>query len=202
MKKTLLILAIFIASIGFASAQVLPQFQVGLKGGLNFLSLNTNSASSNFSSSNQSGYLAGVWFRFGALGFNIQPEGYFSSKTVQLAGGENQTFKSLDVPLLFGGKVGALGFGVRFYAGPVASFIIDKGQSFSDAAGDITSLQFKDQSFAVTGGIGIDVKRFSLDVRYEHGYTDHPYFDPSTNTVQTTKLNMFNVTLGISLVKL
>jgi hypothetical protein len=201
MKKTLLILAVFTASISFASAQVLPQFQVGLKGGLNFESL-SNNVGSNFSSGNQAGYLAGIWLRFGALGFNIQPEGYFSSKTIELTNGDKQTFKSLDVPLLFGGKLGALGFGVRFYGGPVASFIIDKGQTFTDATGDITSLQFKDQNFAGTGGIGIDVKRFSLDIRYEHGFTDHPYFDPSTNTIQTTKLNLFNVTLGVSLVKL
>lgn len=203
MKKTLLILAIFTASIGFASAQVLPQFQIGAKAGLNFMNLNTNSATSNFNSSNQAGYLAGIWLRFGALGFIIQPEGYYSSKTVSITddqGTVKQTFKSLDVPLLFGGKVGALGFGVRFYAGPVASFIIDKDQSFSDASQNAAALKFKDQNFAGTAGIGIDVKRFSLDVRYEHGFTDHPYGADSPQ--QTTKVNLFNVTLGISFVKL
>lgn len=198
MKKSLLTFLILVAAMKFASAQVLPSFSFGLKGGANFISL--SNSSSNFSSSNQAGYLGGIWARFGALGFNIQPEAYYSQKTIESAAGSKQTFKSIDVPLLFGGKVGAFGFGARFYAGPLASFIIDKGQSFSDGVGNITSLNFKNQNFAATAGIGLDVKRFSLDVRYEHGFTDQPYFDGQT--IRTTKVNLFNVTLAYALFKL
>src|ERR1700761_8483077 len=131
MKK--LLLTIIIAStIGFASAQILPSFQFGLKGGLNLSSLQ-NTASATFSSNNQAGYIAGLWARFGALGFNFQPEMYLTSKSVDITanGGETkQKFTSVDVPLLFGGKFGAVGIGGRFYTGPVISFAVNKDQNF------------------------------------------------------------------------
>ena len=122
MKKittTLLLSAVVYFS---ASAQLLPKFQFGVKGGVNLTSL---SKSGTFNSNNQAGYLGGIWMRFGALGFNFQPEAYITSKSVTVDG-SNAKFTSLDVPLLFGGKVGALGFGTRFYTGPVASFAINK----------------------------------------------------------------------------
>ena len=71
MKKFVLALSLIAASISFASAQIIPSFQFGIKGGVNLSSLNySNSA---FSSNNRAGYLGGLWARFGALGFNFQP---------------------------------------------------------------------------------------------------------------------------------
>src|ERR1700761_1260016 len=159
MKK--LLLTIIIAStIGFASAQILPSFQFGLKGGLNLSSLQ-NTASATFSSSNQAGYLGGIWARFGALGFNFQPEAYVTSKNVNLMDNGVQTqakFTSVDVPLLFGGKIGAFGLGARFYTGPVVSFAINKDQSYSTAASNIIKLNYKDQNYAWQVGAGVDIR--------------------------------------------
>jgi hypothetical protein len=42
-------------------------------------------------------------------------------------------FTSIDVPLLIGTKIGALGLGGRFYGGPVFSFTVNKDQSYSNA---------------------------------------------------------------------
>ncbi|HEX3385868.1 MAG TPA: outer membrane beta-barrel protein, partial [Mucilaginibacter sp.] len=148
MKK--LLLSLLVAAIAFtARAQVLPNFQFGLKGGVNLASISTDNVALNVN--NQAGYLAGAWARFGALGFNFQPEVYFTKKSVDItsSAGETQAnFTSLDVPLLFGAKVGALGLGARFYTGPVVSFAINKDQSFTQAASQAGSLNYKDQNFA------------------------------------------------------
>ncbi|MDB5088308.1 MAG: hypothetical protein JWR09_2302, partial [Mucilaginibacter sp.] len=72
MKKLILTLAIVTAALSFTSAQILPSFQFGIKGGVNLSKLNYSG--STFNSSNRAGYLGGLWARVGALGFNFQPE--------------------------------------------------------------------------------------------------------------------------------
>src|SRR5437588_2397299 len=142
MKKLILSSFIITSAIFTARAQVLPSVQFGIKGGLNLASIST-SASSSLSSSNQTGYLGGLWARFGALGFNFQPEVYFTRKSADITSNGVETkanFTSIDVPLLFGAKIGALGIGGRFYTGPVVSFAINKDQNISGAASSIYAL--------------------------------------------------------------
>jgi hypothetical protein len=198
MKKILLTLTIFTAAITFSSAQILPTFQFGLKGGMDLASLQST-ASATFSSSNQAGYLGGIWARFGALGFNFQPEMYITSKSVEVTSPGSQTsakFTSIDVPLLFGAKVGAVGVGGRFYTGPLVSFAIDKQQSFSNALGNIGSLNYQNQNFAWQFGAGLDIKKISIDLRYEAGITKQSY------ATGQTRINLFSLSLAYSLVKL
>lgn len=198
MKKIILTLVIFVATAGLASAQVVPSFQFGAKAGVNLSSL-SSSASATLGSSNQAGYLAGFWARFGALGFNFQPEMYITSKNIDVTfnGSEaKQKFTSIDVPLLFGGKVGALGIGGRFYTGPVVSFAINKDQSFTGAAGNALTLNYHDQNFAWQFGAGLDVKAISVDLRYEAGLTKQSYSGGQT------KVNLFNLSLAYRLAKL
>src|ERR1700712_375232 len=114
MKKIILTLTICSAFIGIASAQigpaVLPSFQFGIKGGVNLSAFPQNGI---YTNSNSAGYLGGFWARFGALGFNFQPELYLTGKDVKITdnnGNINKArFTSIDVPLLVGGKIGALG---------------------------------------------------------------------------------------------
>lgn len=114
MKKIILILTLSLATTIVASAQVIPSFQFGLKGGVNLASI---SKSGTFNSSNQAGYLAGLYARFGALGFNFQPEAYLTSKNVTV--GQTQAkFTSIDVPLLFGGKLELLALAPGFIPAP------------------------------------------------------------------------------------
>jgi len=198
MRKLLLTSIIFIVAVSFSSAQLLPSFQFGVKGGLNLSSLQATTAAT-FSSSNQAGYLAGFWARIGALGFNFQPEMYLTSKDVDVSanGGETTAkFTSIDVPLLFGGKIGAFGIGGRFYTGPLISFAINKDQNFSGAVDKATSLDYQDQNFAWQFGIGLDIKKISFDLRYEAGLTKQDYGSGQT------RVNLFNLTLAYSLFKL
>ena len=190
MKKFNLTLAICLAAISFASAQIIPKVQFGIKGGMNLSSL---SKSGTFSADNQAGYLGGIWARFGALGFNFQPETYVTSKNVTLTDNgvvTNAKFTSIDVPLLFGGKIGAFGFGARFYTGPVVSFAINKDQTYSSAASSITKLDYKDQNYAWQVGAGVDIRSLSVDLRYEAGLSKQTYGAGST------KINLFNLSLA------
>jgi hypothetical protein len=196
MKKWVLT-TVFLGFVYLASAQVLPSFQFGAKAGVN---LSAISANNTFSNSNTAGYLGGFWARFGALGFNLQPELYVTSKNIDVidgAGDENKAkFTSIDVPILFGGKIGAFGLGGRFYTGPVASFAVDKHQNISGAAGNAVHLNYKDANLAWQFGAGLDIKKFSIDLRYEAGVSDQPY--PNGHT----KINLFNLSLGYSIFSL
>lgn len=197
MKKILLIFTVVTLTANMASAQLLPSFQFGLKGGMNFASLSSSTAAT-FSSSNQSGYLGGLWMRFGALGFNFQPEIYATSKKVDFMnnGGETkQSFTSIDVPLLIGGKVGAFGIGGRFYAGPVVSFAVNKDQSFIDATQKAGTLNYHDQNYAVQAGVGLDIKKFSIDLRYEAGLNKQDLDG------YPTRINLFTLSIAYSLLK-
>jgi len=198
MKKLILTLITITAAFTFASAQIIPSFQLGIKGGLNLASL-SSSAGSTFNTSNRAGYLGGLWARVGALGFNFQPELYVTGKNVQITDNGTEVkakFTSIDVPLLFGGKIGAFGFGGRFYTGPLVSFAINKSQSFGTAIGNATSLDYKDQNYAWVFGAGIDIKNISVDLRYEAGLSKQTYGSSQT------KVSLFNLSLAIPLLKI
>ncbi|QHS57273.1 PorT family protein [Mucilaginibacter sp. 14171R-50] len=196
MKKLILTLGIALAVTTISNAQILPKVQVGIKGGVNLSSL--SNSGSTFSSENRAGYLGGLWARFGALGFNFQPELYITSKNVDINNSNgparNAKFTSIDVPLLLGGKIGAFGLGGRFYAGPLLSFAINKDNNFGSAVGSAARFDYKSSNFAITAGAGIDIRKISIDLRYEAGLTKQNYFDGSTN--YKTRVSLFNLSLG------
>ncbi|MGZ3889414.1 MAG: porin family protein [Mucilaginibacter sp.] len=198
MKKLVLSLFIITSVIFTAQSQILPNVQFGIKGGLNLASVSSNLGNT-FSSSNQTGYLGGVWARFGALGFNFQPEVYITKKSTDVTSNGVETkanFTSIDVPLLLGAKIGALGIGGRFYTGPVISFAINKDQSIVGASNALYAMQYKDQNYAWQFGAGLDIKAISFDLRYEAGLTSQSYQGSST------KLNLFSLTVAYRLIKL
>nr|WP_294944768.1 porin family protein [uncultured Mucilaginibacter sp.] len=199
MKKLILVLSIFLTGALTAQAQLLPNVQFGVKGGVNLTSL--SSGGSSLSSDNRAGYLGGFWARFGALGFNFQPEIYLTSKNVDINTSNstkaNAKFTSIDVPLLLGAKVGALGIGGRFYGGPLLSFAINKDNGFGSAVGNAARLDYKDSNFAIQLGAGLDIQKISVDLRYEAGLTKQNYFDGSTN--YKTRVSLFNLSLAYRL---
>src|SRR5690606_33348337 len=82
-------------------------------------------------------------------------------------------FSTMDVPLLLGTRVGAGPFGARIQLGPLISFVLDEENSFVEhisAAGDFK--EYKNQSFAINGGVGVDISKFTADLRFEHGLSD------------------------------
>ncbi|WP_114938532.1 MULTISPECIES: porin family protein [Mucilaginibacter] len=193
-KSILLIFSIFLLSIGVSKAQVIPSFSFGLKGGLNYSTFPSNGV---FNNDNKAGYQAGAWARIGGLGFIFQPELYFADKSVTVNNGgvsNKQSFKSFDVPLLIGAKVGALGLGGRFYGGPVLSFTTSKDNAFNDA----TALRYKDANYAIQVGAGVDISSFSVDLRYEGGLNKIPYGNDNSHT----RVSLFSLSLAYKLFSL
>lgn len=192
--KRITLAAFLVCCTFFAFGQVLPSFQMGIKGGFNLSKFSTENT---FASDNKAGYYAGIWTRIGAAGIHLQPELYLSGKNTTLKNGgvENEVkFTSLDVPVLVGTKIGAAGIGVRLNTGPVASFILSKEQSFNDAASNIFDGNFKDQAFAWQFGTGLDVGKLSVDLRYEMGLSKL-----NSTGYPETKLNIFTLGLGLKL---
>lgn len=167
MKKIILALTISIAIAFSTQAQLLPTFDLGVKGGLNFTSLKTDG--NYFSSDTKAGFLAGVWGRVGVLGLHVQPELYYTTKnsTLQADGQEEDVkFSTVDLPILLGTKFGLGGIGGRIQAGPLFSFIVDKDNPRNVFNEDVN---FKDRSSAFVAGAGLDIANLGIDLRYEFG---------------------------------
>lgn len=170
MKKSLLTLICLIVAISASQAQLLPSIKFGVKGALGFSSL--SSEGKLFNSDTKTGYQLGLWGRVGVAGFHVQPEAYYANKKVGVETEDQEgdaTFKSFDVPVLLGTKIGIGPIGFRIQAGPVFSFAQDGKVSFTTAT---DWDRYKKTSTGVIGGIGADISKFTVDLRYEHGLTD------------------------------
>lgn len=190
MKKSILTLICLIATIGISQAQLFPTFKVGLKGGLGFSSL--RSEGSFFNSDTKAGFQLGAWGRVGIAGFHVQPELYYASKKAGITkdGDEGDaTFKSMDMPILLGTRIGIGPIGARIQAGPVFSFAQDgKVVNLSEAT---NWGAYKKNSTGIIGGIGADISSFTVDLRYEHGLTN-------LNENGNQKIKMWTIGVGYS----
>lgn len=198
MKKIPLLLISAALLYGKVSAQTLPSFQFGVKAGTNLTSFSPSKGAGNLGGDNQAGYFGGIWATMGAVGVHFQPELYFAAKDFTLNADDGNKDKvrvrSLDLPLLVGTRIGALGFGAHFNTGPVFSYAISKDQTFSTDVAKVFSLDLKSANFAWQVGAGIDVKRFSLDLRYEAGLNSI-----STANGGSTHINLFELGLAYRL---
>lgn len=199
MKKTLLSICILISTVTFASAQLLPTFQLGIKGGLNFSSLKTDGEWLN--SSSRTGYQAGIWARIGGAGLHFQPELYITGKNAEakLTDANNAqvdlNFTSLDLPLLLGTRIGLGPIAARVQVGPVVSFLIDKDNSIFDGIAGVTRPgEYRNQSIALTGGVGVDIMKFRADLRYEHGLSNL-----TKDGAESQKISLWTIGVGYRL---
>ena len=199
MKKYFIIAFLVTATIFGANAQLLPSLQFGLKAGLNFSSLKSEEGNW-LDASTRTGYQAGVWARVGGAGVHFQPELYLTGKSTEakLVDPErdaegNITFTSLDLPLLLGTRIGLGPAGLRIVAGPVVSFVVDK--NIGESLQQVTEFsEYKNQAWAVTGGLGVDISNFRIDARYEHGLSEL-----SKNDSAPQKVNLWPVGVGYRL---
>src|SRR5690606_35564125 len=146
-----------------------------------------------FDSDTKTGYQLGLWGRVGVAGFHVQPEAYYASKKAGVkTEGENgeATFKSVDVPVLLGTRIGIGPIGFRVQAGPVFSFAQD-GKVNLKTATDWD--KYKKSSTGIIGGIGADISKFTVDLRYEHGLTNL-----SDNSTYNQKIRMWTVGVGFA----
>src|SRR5690554_1359076 len=131
MEKRILIMAILLLSVVGLQAQTVPGFQLGLKGAWNFSTLKSDD-NVWLSSSTKTGYQLGIWTRIGGV-VHVQPELYLTGKSSEASFQDNggsvtadMSFTTLDLPVLLGSRVGLGPVALRFQAGPLVSFVVDK----------------------------------------------------------------------------
>ena len=171
MKKYLLSVVLLIAVCISAKAQ----FNLGIKGGINFSKIDAD----NVNKSSVTGYQAGLFARVGG-GIYLQPELYLSSSGGDFDANNNGTsynahvkFTNLNVPLLLGFRAGAKNLNFRVMGGPVYMYALDKSETFSanftEAYQDFG--KYKNSTFGVQGGAGVDIGNITADLRYQAGLT-------------------------------
>lgn len=175
MKKFILIV--------FSVLIVLPAFsqvKFGLKAGLSTTNIKMEDLKTLTSGETQYvvdaikganyGFHGGAFVRFSMLGFYVQPELLFASRTDEYNVTEldnptvvvKQQFNQLDIPIMLGLKVGPL----RLNAGPSARLLINSPKDLIEDP-DFKAMYNK-LTFGYQAGIGVDIiKRLTLDLRYE-----------------------------------
>lgn len=181
MKKLILIFAASFLIVQFADAQM---FKIGLKAGLGYSNLKfedltgIESGGDVYSLATGNGvaaYHVGIQTRIKIAMFFVQPELYFNDGggTVDLVDSNgpsellNIDLKRMDLPIMLGVKLGP----VRIGAGPVGSYVL-QDQSIdiefvNDPNENAYTIFTKGMTWGFQAGLGVDVSKISLDVRYE-----------------------------------
>ncbi|MEO1012237.1 MAG: porin family protein [Bacteroidota bacterium] len=163
MKRTL-VLAVFALVCTAASAQSGPGF--GIKGGLNYGGNGDyfDSVADAFENPDSNvGYHIGVFAKTGNRLY-LRPELVYTRIT---SGYDNGDFKmsKLDAPVLLGAKIiGPL----NVFAGPAFQYILDtdfEGLTLGDVENDF--------SVGLHIGVGVNLGKLGLDLRYERGFSDN-----------------------------
>lgn len=210
MKKLIVTLAIvMIANISFS--QLLP-FTFGPRLGYTSSHLATNLKDvSGIKEDIRHGLIGGAFARLTLKQIYIQMDAYIAFKGgkynydyISVLSGLKTNYNynikltTIDIPLLFGYKLINLPMvNLRMHAGPVMSRIISKDVDFKITNPDGSSIDrafhdsFKQNIWAIQAGLGMDVFKFSLDVRYELGLNN---IGKTADDVK--KSNVFLVTLG------
>ena len=116
----------------------------------------------------QVGYQFGVFLRAKLLGFYIQPELLFTSSESVLdvvgSGEAKFEFNKIDVPVMIGYKLGPL----RLQAGPSFSFLTS-AEGTNPLSGLVEDIKddYNSTTIGYQAGIGIDILKFVIDVKYE-----------------------------------
>ncbi|MDR1860323.1 MAG: PorT family protein [Bacteroidales bacterium] len=183
--------------LGSMSAFAELPVKIGLKGGYSSSKLTTK-LSQEYKNGNLSSYHVGAALRFNIKNFYVQPEGYFTSKGGKLSLSNQDAVKfdtkMIDVPLLLGVKLLNLKVAnLRLNAGPVFSFVTDKKITDPQNTAQFNKDNIKN-TWGLQYGLGVDVLKFSLDVRLERGFSD--LYKSDVATINSSANRMFLVSLG------
>jgi hypothetical protein len=171
MKKYLLSTALLIA----VSISAKAQFNLGIKGGVNFSTINSD----NLKSSSVAGYQAGLFARIGG-GLYLQPEVYLSSSGGKFTSTDNTysgniTFTNLNVPVLVGLRFGPKNLNLRAMAGPEYIAKLSENQSLSsnfNTAYNNFGNAYKSNMLGYQAGVGIDLGAATVDLRYQGDFNN------------------------------
>ncbi|WP_213277609.1 porin family protein [Chryseobacterium indologenes] len=151
-------------------AQQAPAFHIGVKGGANFTKTSTESS---LEGKYGLGYQAGVMTRVDLGKLYLQGEALFNKRktlyTSQDGSSSKLSWNAIDIPVVVGYKlIKADDFNVRVFAGGVYSYAFNNKVSTSQAFQEGFK-NFDKSNIGITGGVGVDYKNFTADLRYETG---------------------------------
>jgi hypothetical protein len=181
MKKYVLSAALLIA----LSISVKAQFTLGIKGGVNYSTINSD----NFRTSGVAGYQAGLFARIGN-GLYLQPEVYLSSSGGKFNSNDNTyngkvTFTNLNVPVLVGLKFGPQNLNFRVMAGPEYISVLNQNQNLSgnfNTAYNNFGNAYKNNMLGYQAGFGVDLGAITADLRYQGDFNNYnTYYDQRQN---------------------
>lgn len=207
--KNLIIAFVTLLSVNYAFAQN-KKITTGIKFGANLSQIKSDGKGQAYFENDETrsvGFTGGVFARFGNK-FFIQPEIMISTKGGKLTVFESALFDTkktidyrstyLDFPVLVGGKIGDV---VRLNVGPVATFLINQDGKFKDNFNEENEPAFSKAILGYQAGVGFDIGRINLDMRYEGNVNDVfniDYNDQQTASKFAAKGNLFLFTVGFA----
>jgi len=180
MRKSFFVFFMLLSTMSFA------QFELGIKAGLSSTDLSPesllikdgdNTSKLTIAQANY-GYHFGLYTRLQIANIFIEPSFLFNSSSVDYNLEEqifdtgivnsikSETFNNLDIPLMVGMKIGFL----RIQGGPVAHIFINSASELTSISG--YSQKFKEATYGVQGGIGLDILKIRLDLTYERNLSN------------------------------
>lgn len=170
MKKAILILICSIAFVGFSYGQT--GLRVGVKGGLNFANLDTET-----NVDSRTGFHAGAYATIKLSKIALQPEIIFSQQGAKFQFDRNDlesNFSYLNIPVML--KLYLVG-GLNLQAGPQFGFLLSADREVEDVLGNVNEEDAKDlyksSDLSIGLGAGIDLPfGLSADARYNLGLSD------------------------------
>ncbi len=206
-----MLFAFFILSIQMANAQ----FKIGFRGGLSTMDISANELiiknkedikqlGISVTDANYGVHL-GLFMQAKMGKFFIQPEVLFNSNSVEYTLNDftdtnifptlkKESFQNLDLPIMLGAKFGPL----RLQGGPVGHVHINSKSELFDIEG--YSQKFENMTWGYQAGIGLDIWKFIIDVKYEgsfNKYGDHMVFEGKRYSFDDTP-GRFIASLGIA----
>ena len=205
MKKTITLITItlFITSIS-AYAQ---WFSIGIKGGYSSI-LERNQGfenTFNIKSNLQNGFHLGLYIRMGRTWY-IQPEALFnyhnynstlSYNNSNINNNKKYQTNTIDVPILLGSHIiNTNMFKIRAMIGPRFNFNI--GSTVAEEFNDIESLTetIRNTRLGLDCGIGFDIWRIMLDVRYNLMQDIYQYQNSEGTTLNKKPLHAIQASIG------
>lgn len=186
MKKHLLLLSLALLLCNIAVfAQDVPFFDLGLKLGANGTSF-SQLPEDNYDFSKESmkiGITGGLWARINvpATGLHLQPEllyAQYSAAFKDNTSGDmvTQKMQAVDLGLLVGYRLGLGPLGARLQVGPVLTNPVNREVEIEATGFPAFSIDIEKQSlWSLQFGLGADISRLSVDVRYQLGLTEQQF---------------------------
>ncbi|AZQ63011.1 porin family protein [Flammeovirga pectinis] len=164
MKKILtLLIGLFL--IGATANAQDGLFSLGVKGGIGASSYDLSGPVTGWTTEGSASWHVGGMFRTNipVLPIYAQIEALYSrvGGTISYQGVSDEAYiNRFDVPILVGLKFGLLGISARAFGGAVAQ------SNFPEDAGD---LEYENFTWGWQAGLGADIKKLTVDVKYESG---------------------------------